>query len=166
MRTKEQDEAIRQELAMIAKKGKGILRPDAVVKAAKSKDSALHSCFPWDDRKAAHERRIDLARALIRSIWVDIKTETTEIRTVAYVRDPDLESDEQGYVSTVSLVGEEERSRRAIVEEFMRAAAALRRARTIALALRMEDEIDAVTDQIDTLRTKIQARIEEKHPPH
>ncbi len=47
-----------------------LLRAETVVSTAKSKTSPLHDHFPWDDRVAAHERRLDVARNLIRSVVV------------------------------------------------------------------------------------------------
>ena len=84
------------------------------------------------------------------------------MRTVGYVRDPQADADQQGYVETASLIGDEERSRAVLVAEFSRAAAALRRARELALALEMEDEIDAVTEKVESMKTRVEARVEQR----
>ena len=162
MRTKVEQKAIEEALESIAKKHKGRLTPDAVVAAAASKASPLHELFEWDQKKAAHQHRIEQARSLIRSVRVNITTHRTIISTVAYVRDPDLESDEQGYVATVSLVGDSDRARATLVDEFSRAASALRRARELAAAFDMVDEIEAVTSTIDDMRTRVVARVEQR----
>ena len=153
---------INDELARIAERNGGLLTPDAVVAAAAKKDSVLHELFEWDSRKAAHAWRIEQARALIRSVRVVITTDRTKVSTVGYVRDPDLKADQQGYVATASLVGDSDRARSALVAEFSRAAAALRRARELAVAFAMEGEVDAATESIDSMRTKVSARVEQR----
>lgn len=55
-----------KELELIRNKNGGILRPEDVVKFAKSPKTALHKRFTWDDGKAAHEYRLWQARELIR----------------------------------------------------------------------------------------------------
>ena len=41
-----------------------------VVSDARNKHSPLHDAFEWDDKKAAHEHRLNTARTIIRSIVV------------------------------------------------------------------------------------------------
>jgi len=159
--TKQEQKAIHDELASIAKKRRGKLTPDAVVAAAKNKSSVLHNLFEWNTNKAAHAWRLEQARTLIRSVRVNITTSRTKIQTVAYIRDPDAEPDEQGYVSMVTLIGDEERSRAALVEEFSRAAAALRRAKEIAVALSLEDEVEAIAVSVDEMRTRVQSSVQQ-----
>lgn len=163
MRTKDEQKAIEEALAEIAEKHSGLLTPDAVVAAASRRDSVLHALFEWDGKKAAHQYRLDQARSLIRSVRVNITTHKTVISTVAYVRDPDLKADEQGYVATVSLIGQQERARSMLVDEFSRAASAMRRARELAAAFEMVGEVDAVTNTIDDMRTRIVASVEHRN---
>lgn len=160
MTTKAEQEAVKEALAAIARKNGGLLTPNSVVLEARKKDSVLHDLFEWDEKKAAHAWRIDQARELIRSVKVVIKTERTTITTVAYIRNPDCESDEQGYVDTVSLVGDEERSRTALISEFTRAGSSLRRARELAEVFNMKEEVDVVVESVDVLMTKVEARVE------
>jgi hypothetical protein len=161
MTTKAEQEAIREELAKIAEENGGRLTPEAVVAAASNRASVLHDFFEWDAKKAAQSYRIEQARMLIRSVRVIVKTEKTTISTVAYIRDPDAENEEQGYVATVSLLGDTARARVALVNEFSRAAAALRRARELALVFAMADEIDALTTTVETMRTKVKAKVQQ-----
>jgi hypothetical protein len=162
MSTGAERKEIRDALAKIAEENGGLLTPDAVVAAAASKSSVLHGEFEWDAKKAAHAHRIEQARTLIRSVRVVITTDKTTVSTVAYVRDPDVERDEQGYCATASLVGDIERARAALVNEFSRAAAALRRARELAVAFSMEGEVEAVTASVDSMRTRIEAKVEQR----
>lgn len=48
----------------------GKLTPEIVLDEAANPESPLHAAFEWDDVKAAHERRIDMARRVITSIKV------------------------------------------------------------------------------------------------
>ena len=67
---------IGEELEKIAAGNGGMLKPEAVVEAAKSKKNALHVHFEWDNERAANAFRIQQARHLIRSISVeDVETE-------------------------------------------------------------------------------------------
>lgn len=52
-------------LEKIAVKNQGVLLPADVVKAAEVKTSPLHSCFEWDNSKAAQAHRLWQARQLI-----------------------------------------------------------------------------------------------------
>lgn len=49
------------------------VEPAAVVALARSKKSAMHGLFEWDDTKAAESYRLDQARCIIRSLVVTIK---------------------------------------------------------------------------------------------
>lgn len=155
---KEDREVISEELSRIAIENAGKLTPDEVVKQAASKDSVLHDMFEWDDAKAGHNYRIEQARTLIRSVKVVVTTSTTQIATVAYVRDPSAKPDEQGYVSTVSLIGQTDLSRETLLREFSMAAAALKRARNLAKVFEMTDEVEAVVEKVETLTTIITSR--------
>lgn len=49
-----------------ALKAGGMIRPADVIQRAKSKKSALHNCFTWDDSEAGHQFRLLQARNLLR----------------------------------------------------------------------------------------------------
>ena len=139
---------IRERLDELSAKNGGRVTPEAVVEDAKKPTSPLHSEFTWNVKEAAHEYWIEQARRLIRSVRIVVQTETTTIRTVAYLRDPSAESDEQGYVSVESLRGNAESSKEALRYEFSRAEAVLQRARDLAVALSLENEVDRIIDDI------------------
>lgn len=140
----------------------GRLTPEGVVKAAADSTSPLHALFEWDNKKAAHQHRIEQARSLIRSIKVEIHTDRRIIRTVGYVHDPEAERQEQGYRSILNLRTERDNARAAMVNEFAQAAAHLRRAREVASALEFEQEIDVVIDQVGILRRKAEGQTPSK----
>lgn len=91
-----------QKLKQLAEaKGERLL-PEAVVEAAKSKDSPLHSSFEWEDSVAAHKYRLWQARQLIVTVhyeenprqhyFVSLKSDRKEgggYRTVVEVLDDD-----------------------------------------------------------------------------
>ena len=152
MSSDEITDAIRERLAQIAEANGGRLTPEAVVKDAKQKDSPLHSKFPWDVKQAAYQHWLDVARRLIVSVQVVIKTEHTRVRTPYYVRDPAAGSSEQGYVSVAKLRTEADMARDVLVAEFGRVADMLRRARNLAVALNAEPEVDALITKVVGLR--------------
>lgn len=77
----------------------GTLTPESVIEAARNDKSALHGYFDWDDTIAAHKWRIEQARTLIRSVKIEVSVEARQIRTVAYVRDPNCQPEESQYVA-------------------------------------------------------------------
>ena len=152
--TPEQREAVRERLAQIEKANGGRLTPDDVVKDAKKPSSPLHAHFEWDVKKAAAQYWLDQARTLITSVRIITRTETSTIRSVFYVRDPSTASDEQGYVSVQTLRTDIDLAHEALVAEFSRVAALLRRARELAIVLNATDEIDDLLGQVIDLRQR------------
>lgn len=75
----------------------GHLDPEAVVKDARRKRSPLHPLFEWDDSAAAHEYRIEQARAAIRAVvWVVEKDDGEEQSCRAF-HHVAVEGQERGY---------------------------------------------------------------------
>lgn len=62
-------------LKAIAARDGGLLRPAAVVEAARPKDSPLHNAFEWNDGIAAEKYRLDQAQRLIRSFRVIVEND-------------------------------------------------------------------------------------------
>jgi hypothetical protein len=56
-----------------SKSSDGRLHEADVVKRARNKKNLLHAHFNWNDRKAAHEHRLEQARDLIRRVKVEIQ---------------------------------------------------------------------------------------------
>lgn len=78
--------------------------PEALVDAAKKKSSPIHSLFEWNDRKAAHEQRLILARVMINSLQVEITTPKGKPgQVLAFVRS----SDRGHHVATLEASKEE-----------------------------------------------------------
>lgn len=149
-------EAIRERLAEIEAANDGRLTPAAVVADAKDPSSPLHDCFQWDVDKAAYQHWLEQARDLITSVRITVRTETTKVSAVYYVRDPSSDPSQQGYVSVTKLRSDTDLARDALVNEFSRVADHLRRARALAAALEAADEVDALLQSVVGLRQRFQ----------
>jgi hypothetical protein len=148
-------EIVAKRLAEIAGRNNGSLTPDLVVKDAEDSSSPLHELFEWDDGIAGHKYRIEQARHVITSVRVVITTEHKAVSTVYYVRDPEADSTEQGYVSIDKLKSDSDLARESIVMEFSRAASYLQRARIHAEALGMAQEVDALIADVQKFKEEV-----------
>ncbi len=64
-------EAVAEELERLAKDDEdGLVRPEAVVEAARDESSPLHKHFEWDDGEAAEQYRLYQARKLIVKVTI------------------------------------------------------------------------------------------------
>ena len=64
----------------------GVIEPETVVAESKTPSAPLHSCFEWDDEKAAHKYRITQAQTIIRSIVVVDEAKQPETRAFVNVQ--------------------------------------------------------------------------------
>lgn len=65
----------------------GVIEPETVVLESESPSAPLHSCFEWDDEKAAHKYRITQAQGIIRAIVaVDERQEKPDTRAFVSVQ--------------------------------------------------------------------------------
>ena len=135
----------------------GRLNPADVIEAAKDAGSPLHSWFEWDDTVAASKYRLDQARALIRSVKIEVTVRDVPLSCVGYVRDPGADPDTAGYRSVVKLRSEEDAARAAIVDEMRRVSAAVARAKAVAAVLGVADDVE----KIDTVVRDFTARVVE-----
>lgn len=86
---------------------KGCLKAEFVVEAARPKDSVLHKCFEWDDKKAAELYRLRTAGALIRNLNVEVVTEKSEVSTRAFVNVRMEPDSERSYAPIVEAIQNE-----------------------------------------------------------
>jgi hypothetical protein len=152
-------EEIRRTLERIAASNAGRITPEAVIEAARDAASPLHDRFTWDDKEAGHKQRMHEARELIRSVRVTTVVGETVHRTIAYVRNPELPSDEAGYISTAMLRTDADLARAVLVEEFARASAAMKRALEVAQALELRGEVQAFIDGVQSLKQRVESRV-------
>lgn len=91
-----------EELELIARKHRGILRPEDVVAYAQNPKTALHEAFEWDDTEAAHQYRLEQARRVIRAVVTVLPRNGNNVETRAYVAlDSDRGSNSYREVSAV-----------------------------------------------------------------
>lgn len=146
--------AIAERLEKIAGLNAGRITPDAVLLDAKSPKSPLHDQFDWDDSSAAKQWRLQQARELIRSVRVEITTESRTVSTVRYVRDPSA-GEAQGYVEVAKLRDDKSLAVEALQGEIRQANAMVARARSIADALGLTAEIETVAESVETLQVRL-----------
>jgi hypothetical protein len=133
----------------------GRITAKILVDAARSKTHPLHNDFDWNDKTAAHEHRLDVARGILASVRLIITRGKLQIPCVAYVRDPDAASDKQGYVNTTQLCTEAETAEKTIFAEIAHIQSRLERARELAFGLDLEDEFDAAIKTMLTLKSRL-----------
>lgn len=138
-------QAVRARLARLLA-ADGVLTPRAVVKDAKNPKSPLHSEFEWDDSAAAERYRLAQARDLIARVHVHVETRTRHVRVPEYVRNPDADAREQGYVPVATLKTDRAKALDVLRNEAERTAALLQRTRDLAVALDLEGELDPILE--------------------
>lgn len=155
---------VRARLAMLENEH-GQITPAMVVEDAKQKDSPLHGLFDWNVKSAAMKYWIHQARTIIHSVrLVSSLVETVTLKTPHYVRDPSVPRGEQGYVSVAQLQKDPERARESLRIEFSRAEGALTRARALAAALDLEEEVELLLMGVSGLRQQMELTPEESQP--
>jgi hypothetical protein len=122
---------------------------------------ASRGCF--DPKQSQKNWQLVVARELIRTVKVNVITTTVQVKAPMFVRDPSARPN-QGYVSTVRLRTEEDRAREVLVEEFARASAVLSRAKALAAAFDLENDIEDIVDRIDKLRSGLKPPDDEDRP--
>jgi hypothetical protein len=130
----------------------GRLLPDDVVEAARAADHPLHQFFDWNDSQAAEKYRRMQAAQLIRRVRVTVEFHDVPITTPKYLRDPSAETGEpRGYREIGKIRSEEDNARAVIVEEMRRISQAVRRAKTLAAALGLVDDIERIDELAQSL---------------
>lgn len=136
----------------------GTITPEVVVSDAKNTDSPLHGLFDWNTEQAAHRYWLHRAREIIKSVrLVSATTETLIIDAPHYVRDPSVASKEQGYISVVQLQKHPDQARGSLKLEFARVEGALTRARALAVALDMTEDIESLIEHAVRVRERAEA---------
>lgn len=85
----------------------GQIKPDIVVKDAKSDKSPIHTCFEWNDGKAAHEYRLYQARNLIRSVVIKKEGATRDVYVPKFVSVKKEDSSEREYMEIQGMMEDE-----------------------------------------------------------
>jgi hypothetical protein len=132
----------------------GVITAQAVVDRARDPDSPMHAHFEWDDTVAAERHREDQARALIRSVQIEITRREITFTVPKYISDPT--SPEHGYRDIAKLRTDPDVAHEVIATEMARAAAALRRAKAVAAGLSVESALTDIHERITTAQTRMQ----------
>jgi hypothetical protein len=83
-------QAIGDRCELLRKRHGGTVAPEHVLEDAEKKSSPLHSCFEWNDERAAHEYRLTQARLVLRSLVVVVDERVPEpVRAFVSVRTVD-----------------------------------------------------------------------------
>jgi hypothetical protein len=110
---------IRQELELIRKKSKGVLKAEDVVKYARNPKTALHSRFEWNNAKAGYEYRLWQARELIRISVLILPIHNKPVRVRAYVSLTDDRTERGGgYRSTIDVLLDKNQRKKLLKEAF------------------------------------------------
>jgi len=129
----------------------GTVTASRVVDAARDPNHPFHSRFEWDDTVASEKYRQQQARTLIRSVRYVVRTDHSVARSVRYIRSPDADPRTQSYTSVHKLRQDEDAARTALIQEFGRVGALLRRARDLAQTLGLSDQVDIAIGHVDDL---------------
>jgi hypothetical protein len=123
----------------------GRVTAENLVAAASEKRHPLHNDFTWDNAKAGHQYRLDQARAIIVSIRPAVSDVSRKLCT-AYVRDPSIPSQAQGYIAVAKLRTDHDAAHEALSNEAVQLQAQLDRMRGLATALDLVAELDAIIE--------------------
>jgi len=130
-------------------KERGRLYPEDVVNAARAPANPLHEFFEWDNAVAANRWRLQQAAILIRKVKVTVYRMNIPITIPRYLRDPTIKVDPdkamRPYRNFDHVVHEADRARAIVIEEMKRVDQAVRRAQNVAAALKIEEDIDAIS---------------------
>lgn len=138
----------------------GKITADIVIADAKNESSPLHGQFEWDTDKAAMEAWRETARRIIRSVKIQVVTESktftaTGYRPSEFVRNPSAGSNQQSYVRVAEIKSDHDRALSALMYEIERINGSLVRARSLCEELGLDNEIRIVNDAVQGLRKKV-----------
>ena len=114
---KKKFKSTREELLYLCNENGGLLNPQHVVTFAKKENTHLHSCFEWDDEKAAYDYRIWQARQIISLEFEVIKREGIEsspVRLFVSLKDDRVKNG--GYRIITDVMNDKEK-RKQLIEE-------------------------------------------------
>lgn len=95
-------QAIGEELAALEIKPGDYHRTRDLLEAARDPSSPLHDCLPWDDEQAAELHRLNVCRAILRSICVVIVKDKKRYKQNAYYHVRDAEGPRYVRAETVA----------------------------------------------------------------
>ncbi|MEE8568074.1 MAG: hypothetical protein V3S81_05645 [Anaerolineales bacterium] len=135
-----------------------LLTASAVVEDARDPKSPLHSFFEWDDKKAAHQYRINQARDIIRN--VRIQTDFTEHKISApyYAHDPRQDPQEGGgYKAVDDLKSDKDHAREVLQRRLKSLHTEMETNKRLAEILGIEGDFESFIEHISQLRLLTEA---------
>src|SRR3990167_1089883 len=111
---------VRARLAELTAAAGGRLTPERVVEDARNESSPLHRLFDWSDAEAAAKWRLEQARMVLRAVRYEYVVQSVSRACVAYVRDPEADAGEQGYVAVSAMRSDQARASVVLAQELMR----------------------------------------------
>jgi hypothetical protein len=129
----------------------GHIEPAILIEQARDPECILHDEFEWDEGKAAQAHWLDRARELIRIVRIEMVVEHREIRAPWFVIDPDRPPQSRRYIATTMAANDRAKAREIISDEMGRIVAAIRRARAIASVLGLDEELEQLLQQVNTV---------------
>lgn len=145
----------RERVQQIADRQGGRITPDDLIADARKKTSPLHAMFQWDVDKAAHQHWLETARSIIRSVRIEVKIDRKAVNVVAYVRDPQRQHKEQGYVALRQAADDPTDAASIMAYELGRAEACLKRALDVAEVLRLAKPTREALARVVGLKEKV-----------
>lgn len=149
---KSKQKQIERALTRLCTEGGGRLTAEAVLREAEDPASPLHSEFEWDDGEAARLYRLNQARTLIKTVRVEVRTDTRVLSAPVYVRDPSANRNEQGYVQAATLRTERGLALEALRSEFDQLSARADRLLAIAKTVGLEAEGEDLLSRLGHFR--------------
>jgi hypothetical protein len=99
---------MQQEVMRLAEVSGGLLKPHAVVDAARAEESPLHGWFEWDDTAAAEAWRVEQARQLIQVTVTVIETSSQKAVSVRALVSLPRDRQAGGYRVVTTVLGDSE----------------------------------------------------------
>ena len=145
----------REDMALQSMENDGKLTADNLIEAAKNPNHPSHHHFNWDIKTAAYNDWRATARRIISRFRYTNNYKSVEISVPRYIKNPDLPSNQQGYVSVFRVSNDRERAMSALDAEISRVESSLKRLVALSQAFELEDYAIAVMDGIAILREKV-----------
>jgi hypothetical protein len=143
--------ALRELLERHANEHGGTLSAELLVQLASHAAHPLHDRFEWDDKRAGHLFRVEQARQIIRSTWLDVTHEGLRLHAPFMVRDERLPERVQGYRPVTQVTHEREVARDTLRREIQGWRSREERLHALAAVLDLQDELDEMIQSADSV---------------
>jgi hypothetical protein len=144
----------RQILESIRASNGGRLTASLVVRAATDPKHPFHKQLLWDNEACGHRYRLIQARKIIKSVQVDIKIENRIVSTIRYVRDPDVPTNQQGYISLSEVQRRSQQAQDVLMLYLDRIEHLIRSAREVADAIGLGEDLQQLLLQTVLVKRK------------